>query len=127
MLLNLLTLHCYSLEVPILWTSLGVNFNDDRYFGFSKKVPVVALAEKGWVLAFGLGIGMGDCELLRSCKVLVSEFSSLQIGSSFSHGKPTTKGEMGSWCDDVLIVFVLLKFHDCIGRKGSLSLVFEAL
>ncbi|KAJ6901366.1 hypothetical protein NC651_019197 [Populus alba x Populus x berolinensis] len=42
-------------------------------------------------------------ELLRSCKVLVSEFSSLQIGSSFSHGKPTTKGEMGSWCDDVLI------------------------
>ncbi|KAJ6909000.1 hypothetical protein NC652_020080 [Populus alba x Populus x berolinensis] len=67
------------------------------------------------------------CELLRSCKVLVSEFSSLQIGSSFSHGKPTTKGEMGSWCDDVLIVFVLLKFHDCIGRKGSLSLVFEAL
>ncbi|KAL3581192.1 hypothetical protein D5086_015524 [Populus alba] len=188
------------LEVPILWTSLGVNFNDDRYFGFSKKVPVVALAEKGWVLAFGLGIGMGDSvrknctdlshgrlgqlhggyalhaiapleclmalfsmhdkikyqykcmlgsclkwlagcsgrlgkihisphasELLRSCKVLVSEFSSLQIGSSFSHGKPTTKGEMGSWCDDVLIVFVLLKFHDCIGRKGSLSLVFEAL
>lgn len=62
MLLNLLTLHCYSLEVPILWTSLGVNFNDDRYFGFSKKVPVVALAEKGWVLAFGLGIGTGDCE-----------------------------------------------------------------
>lgn len=66
MLLNLLTLHCYSLEVLILWTSLGVNFNVDRYFGFSKKVPVVALASqparKGWVLAFGLGIGMGDCE-----------------------------------------------------------------
>lgn len=66
-------------------------------------------------------------ELLRSWKVLVSEFSSLQIGSSFSHGKPTTKGEKGSWCDDVLIVFVLLKFHDCTGRKGSLSLYLEAL
>ncbi|KAJ6909001.1 hypothetical protein NC652_020080 [Populus alba x Populus x berolinensis] len=71
MLLNLLTSHCYSLEVPILWTSLGVNFNDDRYFGFSKKVPVVALAEKGWVLAFGLGIGMGDWKLLEvACRML---------------------------------------------------------
>jgi hypothetical protein len=63
MLLNLLTLHCYSLEVLILWTSLGVHFNGDRYFGFSKKVLVVALASQpgkggfwllGEVLAWGI-------------------------------------------------------------------------
>jgi len=37
MLLNLLTVRCYSPEVLILWTSLGVNFNVDRYFGLVKK------------------------------------------------------------------------------------------
>ncbi|KAJ6901522.1 hypothetical protein NC651_019325 [Populus alba x Populus x berolinensis] len=40
------------------------------------------------------GKGEGSCREV-ACRML----------GTFSHGKPTTKGEMGSWCDDVHIVF----------------------
>ncbi|KAJ6901521.1 hypothetical protein NC651_019325 [Populus alba x Populus x berolinensis] len=70
----------------------------------------------------------GKGELLTTLpgEVAVKWLAGCSGRSSFSHGKPTTKGEMGSWCDDVHIVFGVTQYGGgelsrwLVGGEGQL-------